>query len=149
MYSPVYTSNFYWCDKFYLFASVRPVYTSNLYLKTNDWRRIYGWHQKNYQFYMCCLVYTDNFLYVTIIICHIKTNTPLFQLLLLLILLNTTITTFVTSSPCITSLSLSLQLALTTIKTKKRLLRFQPLVQLLLLLMLFFSYTKKSRNFFG
>ena len=29
--------------------------------------------------FMCCLVYTDNFLYVTIFICHIKTNTPVFQ----------------------------------------------------------------------
>ena len=28
---------------------------------------------------MCCLVYTDNFLYVTILICHIKTNTPVFS----------------------------------------------------------------------
>ena len=30
---------------------------------------------------MCYLVYTDNFLYVTIFICHIKTNTPDFQLI--------------------------------------------------------------------
>ena len=28
---------------------------------------------------MCCLVYTKNFLYMTIFICHIKTNTPVFQ----------------------------------------------------------------------
>ena len=29
--------------------------------------------------FMYCLVYTDNFLYVTIFTCHIKTNTLVFQ----------------------------------------------------------------------
>ena len=35
---------------------------------------------KNIANFMCCFVYTDNFLYVTIFISHIKTNmTPFFQ----------------------------------------------------------------------
>ena len=38
----------------------------------------YGWWNKE-KLPILCVVYTDIFLYVTIFICHIKTNTPVFQ----------------------------------------------------------------------
>ena len=62
------------CDKIYLFASVHPVYTRNSYLKTKDWRHRSADDIKKTANFMCCLVYTGNFMYVTIFICHIKTN---------------------------------------------------------------------------
>mgnify|MGYP001796274356 CR=1 FL=1 len=40
------------CDKFYLFGSVSPVYMSNFYLKTKDWRLGSTYNIKNCQFYM-------------------------------------------------------------------------------------------------
>ena len=40
------------CDKFYLFASVRIVYTSNFYLKTKDWTLGSTDDIKNCQFYV-------------------------------------------------------------------------------------------------
>ena len=68
----------YLCDKFYLFASVLLVYKSNFSLKTKDWKLGSTDDIKN-AIFKCCLVYTVNFLYVTIFICHIETNTPVFQ----------------------------------------------------------------------
>ena len=70
---PVYTS------KFSLFANERPVYTNNFYLKTKDGDWDLWMTQKEISNFMCCLVYTDNFLYVAIFICHIKTSTPVFK----------------------------------------------------------------------
>ena len=70
--SPVYTSNFYVTSFIYF-----PVYTPFT-------RAIFIWKQKigNWDLRltlkiansMCCVVYTDNFLYVTIFVCQIKTN---------------------------------------------------------------------------
>ena len=94
----VYTSNFYvtsfhltificrgyprlheqfLCDKFYLTIFIcwgKPRLHEQLDWKLGSMDDI----KKNANF-MCCLVYTDNFLYVTIFNCHIKTNTPVFQ----------------------------------------------------------------------
>ena len=53
------------CDKFYLFASLSHVYTSNFYLKTKDWRLGSTDDVKTIANFMCCLVYTNNFLHVT------------------------------------------------------------------------------------
>ena len=49
------------CDKFSLFARKCPVYTSNFYLKTKDWRLGSIDDVKKNANFMCCLVYTDNF----------------------------------------------------------------------------------------
>ena len=66
------------CDK-YLIASKRSFYKSTFYLKAKDWTLGSMDHSKNIFNFMCCLVYTDNILYVTIFVCHIKTNKPVFQ----------------------------------------------------------------------
>ena len=67
------------CDKFYFFTDVNPVYTNKFYLKTKEWRLGPMDDIKKIVNFMRCLVYMENFLYVTIFICHIKTNMTVFQ----------------------------------------------------------------------
>ena len=52
---------------------------SNFYLKTKDWRLGSTNDIKKIANFMCCLFYTDNFLYVTTFICHIKTSKKRFE----------------------------------------------------------------------
>ena len=61
------------------FLTLSPVYTNNFYLKTKDWRLGSMDDMKKIANFMWCLVYTDNFPYVTTFICHIKTNKPVLQ----------------------------------------------------------------------
>ena len=75
--SPVYTSNFYVTSFIYL--PVNAPSTRALFIwkqKIGDWNL---WMSSKKLPILYCLVYTDNFLYVTIFICHIKINTPVFQ----------------------------------------------------------------------
>ena len=77
--SLVYTSNFYVTRLIYL--PVNAPFTRALFIwkqKIEDWE-LYIDDIKKIANFMCCLVYTDNFLYVTMFICHKKTNTPVFQ----------------------------------------------------------------------
>ena len=62
-----------------LYNQIKPRYTSNFYVKTKDWRLASTDDVKKSANFMCCLVYADNFLNVTIFIYHIKTNTPVFR----------------------------------------------------------------------
>ena len=79
--SPVYTSNFFVtsCICQFLFAGVSPVYTNNFYFITKDWRLGSIDGIKKIANFLCCLVYTDNFLYVSIFICHKKLTRQFFS----------------------------------------------------------------------
>ena len=67
--NPFCTDNFYVTSFIYLF----------FYLKTKDWRLGSTDDIEKIANFMCCLVYTDIFLYVTIFICNINTSTLVFQ----------------------------------------------------------------------